>query len=67
MIKEVKMFTLVCDNCVTDVNSNTDYSCWNNKEYVEDIAKEADWIKQGDNHYCPNCYKFDDDDNIILI
>lgn len=66
MVKEVKMFTVICDSCGKDVCDGTDYSGWNDEQYIEEVAKEANWIKLEDIHYCDNCYELDDDDNIIL-
>jgi hypothetical protein len=66
MIKEVTMFTVVCDNCGVDVNEGQQYSCWNDKGFAEDMAMEADWIKEDDKHYCLNCFSYDDDDNLVI-
>ena len=66
MIKEVKMYTVVCDNCGRDVNENADYSCYNDKVFAQDVAMESDWLKEGDKHYCPNCFTYDDEDNLIV-
>lgn len=35
MIKELKMYTVVCDNCGKDSNDGTDYSCWSDAEQAE--------------------------------
>jgi len=66
MVKEVKMYTIICDNCGKDVNEGGEYSCFNDKEYVNDIAMESDWIKEDDKHYCTDCFTYDDDDNIVI-
>lgn len=66
MIQEVKMFTVVCDNCGVDVNKDAEYSCWNDRSYAEENAMECNWIKQDDKHYCDDCYSYDDDDNLII-
>ena len=66
MLKEVKMFTIICDGCGKDVNDDTDYSAWNDESYVYDIRQEADWEKVDDKHYCTDCYEYDDDDEIII-
>lgn len=66
MIKEVTMYTVVCDSCGKDLLKNEEYSAWNDARYVEDIAIEDNWSKQDDNHYCPDCYEYDDDDNLIV-
>ena len=66
MLKEVKMYTVLCDNCGKDVNKDAEYSAWNEKTFAEDIAMEEDWIKENDNHYCPDCFTYDDDDNLLI-
>ena len=67
MIKEIIMYTVVCDNCGKDANEDTDYSCWNDKNYAEDSAIEDDWVKEDNKHYCKNCFMgYDDDDKLII-
>jgi hypothetical protein len=66
MIKEIQMFTVVCDNCGLDVLREHEYSGVDNKDYVENCAMEEGWIKQGDNHYCSDCFDYDKDDNLII-
>jgi len=67
MVKEVKMFTIVCDVCGTDVNEDTGYSCWSDVEANEDIRQEEGWEKVGDKHYCNDCFEYDDDDNLVIL
>ena len=67
MLKEVKMYTVVCDNCGKDVNKDAEYSAWNDKRYAEEVAMESDWIKEDDKNYCPDCFTYDDDDNLLII
>jgi len=67
MVKEVKMFTIVCDGCGCDVNENTDYGCWNDESYVEEIRDEAGWKKVGDEHYCDNCFEYNDNDELVIF
>ena len=68
MIKQVEMYTLICDICGKDVCSDADYSCWNDKEYLKDIAREDLWLVDtvDDAHYCPDCYEYDEEDNLII-
>ena len=65
-IQKVEMFTVICDNCGKDVNKDAEYSAWNDETFAEDIAMEADWIKENDKHYCPKCYEYDDEDELIV-
>ena len=65
-IQKVEMFTVICDNCGKDVNKDAEYSAWNDETFAEDIAMEADWIKEKDKHYCPKCYEYDDEDELSI-
>ena len=68
MIKELKMYTVICDNCGADVNEGGEYAGFNDEGYVESCAQEADWYVNSDvsEHYCPDCFSHDDRDNLIL-
>lgn len=66
MIKEILMYTVVCNNCGKDVNEGADFCAWNDKGFAQDVAAEAGWIKDGDEHYCPDCVSYDDDDNMVI-
>jgi hypothetical protein len=66
MIKEVKMFTMVCDGCGKDVNEDTEYSCWNEVSALNDLADESGWEEIQDKHYCIYCYEYDDNDELII-
>lgn len=66
MIKELIMYTVVCDSCGKDVNVEAEYSCWDDKEYALDIAFEFDWITDYGKHYCPECYYYNENDKLII-
>ena len=66
MIKEVQMFTVVCDNCKLDIGTVGEYSAWNDENYAETNAMESDWQKEEDKHYCPDCFEYDDEDNFVV-
>lgn len=66
MIKEVKMYTVICDNCGKDVNADAEYSAWSDTQFTEDMALEAGWHKEDDKHYCPDCFSFDDEDELVI-
>jgi hypothetical protein len=66
MVKEVIMYTIVCDGCGKDVNAECEYSCFNDENYVEDVRQESDWEKVDDEHYCTDCFEYDDDDNLVI-
>lgn len=46
----------------TLINSN-DNSAWYDRSTAEEEASEEDWHSVSSHHYCPNCYREDDDGN----
>ena len=66
MIKEVKMYTVICDNCGVDIGKDDEYSCWGEHWQAIDNAMNAGWHEQDGKHYCTDCYSFDNDINLIL-
>ena len=67
MIKEVKSYSLVCDNCgETYIGNCNDYSIWLDESTAMEYAIDEDWIKHEGKHYCPSCYEVDEDDNITI-
>ena len=66
MIKEVTMYTVVCDGCGKDSNHDSGYAGWNDKTYAKDVAMEANWIEHKASHYCTDCYEYDDNDEVAV-
>jgi hypothetical protein len=67
MIDIVKMYTLICDSCGADAFEGNEFSATSNQQYAVSCAEEEDWHTEGNKHYCPDCYEFDDEDNLVLI
>ncbi len=61
------MFTVICDNCGVDVNKGQEYTCWNDEAYAEDIAIESGQTEEDEKHFCPNCFTYNDDGNIVIL
>ena len=66
MILKVEMFTVRCDNCGKLSGDDAEYSCWNDESTALDMASESDWIIEDDKHYCPDCYSYNDEDELTL-
>jgi len=67
MIQKVEMFTVVCDNCGEDAGCDNDSgSCWSDESAAKEQAIESEWIEHKGFHYCPKCWSYDEDDNIVL-
>lgn len=65
MIKQLTMYTLICDNCGQDASEGEDYSCWSEPDWVIDGAEESGWYVE-DKHYCPDCFSWDDEDKLVI-
>ncbi len=68
MIYEVTMYAAKCDGCGKEVILAGEYSAFHNKENVRDDLVESEYYMDDANnkHYCPNCWYYDDDDNVIF-
>ena len=68
MIKEVKMYVVVCDNCHKECDDD-DHSliAWGDEVQARVVADDAGWWREGDKNYCPECYGFDEDGKLMVI
>jgi hypothetical protein len=67
MIKEVTMYTVVCDSCGKDSCEGSEYAGYSDKDYAIDVARDGDFVRIEGNDYCPDCYEYDDDDELKVI
>ena len=61
MIVEDTFYNVRCDICGEDANPQW----WNEKSSAKADAEEANYKFLGGKHYCPDCWEWDDDDNIV--
>jgi hypothetical protein len=67
MIKPVEMFGCNCDNCNRQWEHCEGWTCMPDSSLVSESIDEADWHQTEDGlTYCPYCYHFDDQDNLIV-
>lgn len=66
MTKTFLTYTIICDRCGKDHNIDSPVSGWDDKDYALECAKDDDWIEHGHDHYCPDCYYYDDNDEIAI-
>ncbi len=62
MIKEVTMYTVICDNCLADSNEGGEYAGWGEKDHAIDMAKDCGFVERNGKHYCSDCIVFNDQD-----
>lgn len=60
------MYAGKCDNCGKEANLMGEYAALVDKETVLEDLIMSDYHVDGDKHYCPDCWSFDDEDNIVL-
>lgn len=66
MIKELTIYTILCDNCGLDLMRNQEYSGFGEIEHLVDICNDSDWHIEGNRHYCPHCFIHDEDGELII-
>lgn len=54
-IKEVTMYTLLCDRCGADALEGHEFSAFTDPGHVLDIATDNGWVEYEGKHYCDNC------------
>lgn len=65
MIKEVTMYTMVCDRCGVDACAGTDWSCWDSPEAVRESCCEG-WEEIGGMDYCNGCLTWNEDESELI-
>lgn len=60
-IEKVEMYTVSCDNCGEDFKE-----VYVNESLAQENALKADWIKNKDDHFCPDCWSYDENDRLFV-
>lgn len=61
MIEPRTCYFLTCDRCGEEFDDN----CYHyDSRTLEFSARESEWKEIGGKWYCPDCYYYDDDDEI---
>jgi len=75
MLYGIRMTSAKCDICKKEWRDyNHGWTCMNDDSSMESVLYDDDWHKGDEScnegrdgeHYCPECYKFDDNDNFVL-
>jgi hypothetical protein len=66
MIKEVTMYTIVCDCCGKEYAEDSDYAAWADAEFVEGDSVENGWVKHGELHFCPERFSYDENGEVQI-
>lgn len=67
MIYTEKFYLAKCDNCGQQAEFWDGVIALNDIQNVKDCLAYSDWyVTVGGHVYCPDCYDFDDNDNLII-
>lgn len=67
MIHKVECVTLSCDNCKKDfVEYHNGFSIFVDENSAYEEASNDNWFRDKDKCYCPDCYSFDEEENLII-
>ena len=66
MIEKVEMYCAVCDNCGAVCGEDYGIIAWGDSSQTKEVIADSGWIIEGDKLYCPKCYSYDDEDNLII-
>ena len=64
---KVESYKIVCDCCGETFHDGNDFVCFSDDPdggLIRDEALTANWREIDGKHYCPDCWRWDDDDNI---
>lgn len=63
MIVSKEFKNIKCDNCGALFDEENWYD---STEAFYPAFEEENWIEDNGKHYCPDCYSYDDDDNLVI-
>lgn len=56
---ELTKYKLQCDGCGCSFKDKNENDSWSTVKQLFSETQKHKWIKHGDKHYCPKCYKMD--------
>ncbi len=59
MIKQLTLYTVICDECGKDAFNNDDQSGASNEQLAIEISKDYEFVEIDGKHYCLDCYWYD--------
>ena len=68
MIKEHACYSVQCNRCGKDCQHEAgEVAGWTDASFSLDEANDANWLTTWgvDQHFCPDCWKWDDDEDQI--
>lgn len=66
MIKEVTMYTVVCDRCGKDNGEGGEFACWGDEFDARYDAESNDWNEIEGKDYCQDCVMWNEDESELV-
>lgn len=66
MRKPIEAVLVTCDGCGADLAEHLDFAFFAARD-AEMWMADSDWRVIDGSDYCPDCYRWDDDDNLVVI
>jgi len=66
MFKEIKVYSVICDNCGTDFMFEEGSCFVEKKDAISHAEAELNYLIIDGKHYCEDCWHYDDNDHIIV-
>lgn len=68
MYNKVECIVITCDNCdETYTDEHSGFSIYSDENAANDACQNDDWeSSEKGKHYCPLCYKINDEDELII-
>lgn len=60
------MYSAVCDNCGVVCGEDEGIIAWNDISHTKEIAEDSNWAVDDEKCYCPKCYSYDEEDNLVV-
>lgn len=61
MIRQVKMYSMVCDRCGKTLIYDDAIAAWTDECSAREVALDCEWMNIDGKDYCPNCYDYDEE------
>ena len=67
MIQEVIMYGAACDRCNEKwYDEHNSFVAMSDKSTLKDSMDSDEWYVDDEKCYCPKCYEYGDDDEVII-
>lgn len=66
MIYPITMYAAKCDCCGEEVKLMGEFAALVDELSVREDLMESGYHTDGNKHYCPGCWSYDDEDNIVI-